>query len=517
MSPLSRPKTCAFVIFQTRRAQFCASLHIACRASTHKMKTTLKNALNQKFPALLMVITLIAAVCICSSLSAAPRDNESAAFPAYPVKVSANHRYLVDQYNIPFLIAGDSPQGLMYRLSEAQADAYFADRQAHGFNTAGWIDVACAGRDYPENIYGATYDGIRPFTAFIRGGHDWRYYDLRKPNEAYFNRLDRVVELAAKHGILVFLDPMETAGWLPTLRNNGVASDYAYGQYVGNRYKKFANIAWINGNDFSGWRNSGDDALVRAVARGIKSADPDHIQTIEFNPPTGSSLDDPTWAQIVSINGAYMYGPTYIQMLYNYNQKPAMPVFLMEAHYDLEKVANDYGTPPVLRREEYWTMLSGGKGQFYGNRYTWSFDPGWESNLDTEGVAQFMIWHQFFDSLPWWNLVPDQSHTVVTAGLGSYGTIQTRVSWSDFCTAARTPDGSIVVVYMPTARTITVNMASLKAPAAARWFDPTNGTYTTIPGGPFANTGTRQFTPPGDNSHGETDWVLLLGASVGSN
>jgi len=473
----------------------------------------LNNYLDVRLRTLFTVLTLLGTMCARIRVNAAPRDASSASFPAYPVKVSANGRYLVDQNNIPFLIAGDSPQGLMYRLSEAQAENYFADRQAHGFNTAGWIDVACAGRDYPSNIYGATYDGIRPFTGFIGGGQDWRYYDLRKPNAAYFARLDHIVELAAQHGILVFLDPMETAGWLTTLRNNGLAADYAYGQYLGKRYEKFPNVAWINGNDFSSWENASNDSVVGAVAKGIKSTDPDALQTIEFNPPTGSSLDDPAWRSIVSINGAYVYGPTYIQMLYNYNQKPVMPVFLMEAHYDLEKVGSDYGTPPVLRREEYWTMLSGGKGQFYGNRYTWSFDPGWESNLDTEGVAQFMIWREFFDSLPWWDLVPDQNHTVVTGGLGNYGTLQARVSRSDFCTAAKTSDGSLVIVYMPTARTISVNMASLKAPAAARWFDPTNGTYATAPGGAFANTGTRQFTPPGKNSIGGGDWVLLLKAT----
>jgi hypothetical protein len=68
---------------------------------------------------------------------------------------------------------------------------------------------------------------------------------------------------------------------------------------------------------------------------------------------------------------------------------------------------------------------------------------------------------------------------------------------------------------MPTARTITVNMASLRASANAKWFDPAKGVYTTIPGGPFENTGTRQFTPPGNNQDGNSDWVLLLDASKG--
>ena len=48
--------------------------------------------------------------------------------PVYPLKVSANKRYLVDQNNKPFLIVGDTPQGLIYRLTEKQADDYFADR-----------------------------------------------------------------------------------------------------------------------------------------------------------------------------------------------------------------------------------------------------------------------------------------------------------------------------------------------------------------------------------------------------
>ena len=65
--------------------------------------------------------------------------------PAFPLKLSANHRYLVDQNNKPFLIVGDSPQGLMGRLSPDEVEKYFADRQARGFNTAGWVDVCLRG------------------------------------------------------------------------------------------------------------------------------------------------------------------------------------------------------------------------------------------------------------------------------------------------------------------------------------------------------------------------------------
>jgi hypothetical protein len=413
----------------------------------------------------------------------------------------------------------------MGRLTERQADQYFADRQAHGFNTAGWIDVACAGRDFPDNKTGGTVDGILPFTGYLAGGNNFEYYDLSKPNEAYFARLDYVVKSAAKHGILVFIDPVETIGWLPTLRNNGIDAAFAYGRYLGRRYKDYPNVAWLSGNDFNKWRIASDDDLALAVAKGIQAESPDQLQTVELNYNASSSLDDPKWASIISLNGAYVYGATYIQMLHSYNQKPVMPAYMIEAHYDLEQVGTppDYGTPEVLRRQEYWTMLSGGVGQFYGNRYTWSLTPGWDSYMDTPGVTQITIWKNFFSSLPWQNLVPDENHEILTKGQGTFGdtssdfdehdlgvSLRVRVSDSDFATAARTGDGSAVVIYMPTARTITVRMDKLSGPSTARWFDPTDGTYREVSGGSFPNAGDRNFTPPGSNHDGDADWVLVL-------
>ena len=156
-------------------------------------------------------------------------------------------------------------------------------------------------------------------------------------------------------------------------------------------------------------------------------------------------------------------------------------------------------------------MLSGAAGQFYGSAYTWAVRPGWQHYIDTWGVRQLTIWKDFFSSFPWYELVPDQNHSVVTGGVGTYGDFKTRVSHSDYCTAARTEDGSYVVAYMPTARTITVNMEALKGTASAEWFDPTDGTYRVIPE-TFANQGTRRFTPSGKNGDGDSDWVLLLRA-----
>jgi hypothetical protein len=80
-----------------------------------------------------------------------------------------------------------------------------------------------------------------------------------------------------------------------------------------------------------------------------------------------------------------------------------------------------------------------------------------------------------------------------------------------YATAAATPDGTLVMAYMPNLRTFTVDMSKLSGQVTARWFDPTNDTFTGI--GSFANSGTQDFTPPGNNNAGDGDWVLLLEAN----
>ena len=196
------------------------------------------------------------------------------------------------------MIVGDSPQALFVNVSVEQAKHFLVDRKAAGFNAV-WVNLLCnsytGGR--PD---GSTYDGIRPFR---------REGDLSTPNEAYFARADAMIRLAAKQRMAVFLDPIETGGWLSVLRDNGLEKAYAFGRYLGLRYRKFPNIVWMSGNDFQTWRTPSDDALVLAVARGIKATDPSHLQTTELNYYDSGSLDDTNWKGLISLDSAYTYIP----------------------------------------------------------------------------------------------------------------------------------------------------------------------------------------------------------------
>ena len=418
----------------------------------------------------------------------------------YPLKVGPTRRYLVDQRNRPFLIVGDSPQALIANLSTRQADAFLADRSAYGFNTV-WVNLVCdtytGGRSD-----GSTYDGIRPFR--VQG-------DLSTPNPDYFARADQMIRLAAKYGITVFLDPIETGGWLDVLRANGVAKAFTYGRYLGRRYRSFANIVWMSGNDFSLASDPSDDALALAVARGIKSADPRHIQTVELAPPKLSgSLDDPRWRHVIGLDAAYAYtfGPTYAYVLKEYARQHFLPVFMVETNYEGE---NQYRGPETLRRQEYWTLLSGATGQFYGNTYTWPFKDGWQSHLDTVGSRQMTYVTNLFAGRPWFQLKPDVAHKVLVRGYGTHVSTG-NVNDSDYATAARTPDGTAVIAYLPTIRTVTIDMTKLSGQVRAQWYDPAAGRYVRVPGSPLRNVGTKRFTPPGNNADGDGDWVLVLTA-----
>jgi len=417
--------------------------------------------------------------------------------PAFPLRLSANRRYLVDSQNRPFLIVGDSPQALVVRLSVDEATRFIANRALAGFNTI-WVNLLS--NDYTGGVpSGRTFDGIPPFKQEGR---------LSTPNEAYFARAEAMIRSAAEHGTAVLLDPIETGGWLDTLRANGPYRAYAFGRWLGARYKSLPNIVWMSGNDFQSWRDPGDDALALAVARGIRDGDPGHLQTVEldFHGLTSSSSDDARWKNLISLDAAYTFLPTYVQIAKAYRRRPRLPVFMVEASYEGE---HDYVGPSTLRRQEYWTLLSGATGQLYGNRYTWQFVDGWTTHLDTVGSRQMTYVTNLFAPIRWYDLVPDVHHRLVISGYGTYRTTGT-VQDSNYVTAARTEDGKLAIAYVPAGQTIRVDMTKLTGRIRARWYDPSTGKYRKASRSLLRSAGKRSFAPPRANGDGDPDWVLVL-------
>ena len=131
-------------------------------------------------------------------------------------------------------------------------------------------------------------------------------------------------------------------------------------------------------------------------------------------------------------------------------------------------------------------------------------------------MTELGYFKNFFTGINFHTLVPDQNHTLLTGGYGTYNDNNLHLSQVDYATAAKSSDGSLAVIYTPVAHTLTVAMGNFSGPVTAKWFDPTNATFQTVAGSPFPNSGSHNFTTPGNNSAGDPDWVLLLQAASGS-
>jgi hypothetical protein len=132
-----------------------------------------------------------------------------------------------------------------------------------------------------------------------------------------------------------------------------------------------------------------------------------------------------------------------------------------------------------------------------GNLPVWRFGDGWKRALDLPGSQAMEHWGKLFRSRRWFDLVPDQRHTVVTSGLGEFNGL-------DYLAAASTPDGRLVMAYLPSERTFTVDLGNMPADRLrAWWFNPRDG--TPVSPSEISAQGMREFTPPAAG-----DWVFVL-------
>jgi hypothetical protein len=394
---------------------------------------------------------------------------------------------------------------LIAQLTNSDVNYYLNDRQQRGFDVliVNLLEHKFA-TNAPKDIYGDA-----PFTGKA----------FTTPNPNYFAHADYVVSAAAQRGMAVLLDPLYLGyacgdeGWCGEVKAASTADMTAWGTYVGNRYKGFSNIVWVVGGDVDPSIASYNvQSKVSAFATALAAADPTHLITAH-NVRGQMAVAPWRGASWLKLNDIYTNNIVYPGGQTAYTYTPTLPYFLIESYFE-----NEHGmTPQGLRAEAYWAVLSGGFGFLFGNCPIWGFgSPAsagfcnsggtWQSWLNSPGAAGMRYVKLLFTAHAWQNLVPDWGHAVLTAGYGTWG-------GADYATAARYSDGTLVVAYLPTVRTVTVNMTKLSRPVTARWYDPSNGAYTTISGSPFPNTGSRQFTPPNSNATGTGDWVLVLQAS----
>jgi hypothetical protein len=419
--------------------------------------------------------------------------------PAFPLRVSDNKRYFVDGQGKPFLYQADTGWQLFARLTLAEARQYLVTRKSQGFTA---IQVMFS---------------INPDSANRQGDKPFANYDFSRPNEAYFSHAERVVQLADSLGLLFNIAPFWTGccreGYgvgakVEMYARNGTDKTRRLGEWLGKRFNRYSNLFWTVGGD--------NDPLsirkeIEALAEGIKATAPRHLVTFHARPPH-SSTDLFQYAPWLDFSMVYTYWREKPNDYVNPEQMPEvyevahrehlksdkMPFILGESQYEGSgKVyANDMGQPHHIRRQAYWTMLSGGAGHAYGHD-GWFFPDHWREILQYPGAGQLGHLMRFFGSLPWWQLLPDLRHEYVVGGYGQY----TR---SDYVTVAVSEDKQLLVAYLPKPGPLTVDLSKLKGPRlSVKWFNPRTGAFAE--GGTLPNQGVKKLFSPL-----QEDWVLLL-------
>lgn len=439
----------------------------------------------------------------------------------FPIKLSANKRYFVDQNSTPWLMVADAAHHMMPAMPQSSLAQYLNDRVANGFNTINMYGMCAGSGTCPTN--GAANDGTLPFII----GTDSATWDISSYNPPYWAEVDNVITQAANRGLVVLIDPIPWGVDFGTAMENIVGpinyptKDFNFGVFLGMRYKNSPNIIWQFGQDFR--HGTLPDATfmdyMAQVMAGVASVDQNHLITCQLNyyrsySQQGIPIGNTSYNSTLDTSFAYSYYETYDYVLAAYNASPVMPVFLGEANYEtanntglLSSNANAF----ITRLQMWWTMTSGGAGHEFGNAHVNHFDsassPTWQSQLDTTATTQVKYLANLFKQIQWWTLVPEVNHQMVTAGYGTYSTTNENLYSATYATTAWNP--TLAIVYTPVSTTLTVKMTNFSKSMTVSWYDPTTGNSTSI--GSFSNSGFQMFTTPANaHSDGTHDWVLVL-------
>lgn len=429
------------------------------------------------------------------------------------LEVSANGHYLQTVDGKPFFYQGDTGWELFHRLDRAEAEKYLANRAGKGYNVIQAVALSeVEGVDVP-NAYGhkplVDRNPVKPATA------DGEAND-------YWDHVDFIVKTANAKGLYIGMLPTWGRWWND---NNPIFNEQnaeAFGRWMGERYRD-CDIIWILGGD----RNpDGQDkqAIIRAMARGIRSVDKENLMTFH---PTGWQTSSKWFHndEWLDFNGRQsghnQRFNSNAQIVDDFRRTPVKPIMELEPLYEdhpLEFNPDNEGHSCAwdVRRTLYWSVFYGSAGVTYGHHSVWQmFDKEkgrgginrplmpWHQAIDQPAAGQTVHLRRLMESRPYSSRIPAPDFIVQdevwssVPGAGRYRFVATMDN-----------EGSYAMVYAPIGRSFSVKTDMLKADkVAVWWYCPRTGKARKA--GKFTNDGQpRTFTPP---MPGEAlDWVLVL-------
>lgn len=429
-------------------------------------------------------------------------EGQSVNFENGKLQVSSNHRYLEFENGRPFFYLADTAWELFHRLNRNDTEKYLENRREKGFTVIQAVALA-------------ELDGLN--TPNMEGEKPLIGNDPGKPNENYFAHLDWVIKKAEEKGLFIGLLPTwgdkvdKQWGVGPVIFNKENA--FVYGRWIGNRYKNSPNIIWINGGDRQG--GGANFEIWNALARGIKSADKNHLMT--FHPMGGNSsskwFQNQDWLDFNMMqtgHGERSYA-AYIKLLIpDYRLNPAKPTFDGEPRYEDHPVnwqpeIMGWFDDADVRQAAYWSLFSGGFGHTYGCHAIWQMltpdrqavgfaRHSWYDDLDLPGAAGMLHVRRLIESRPMTERIPFQE--LITNGY---------MPETDYIVA--TKGKNYAFVYIPTGWGAGINLEKLDwKESVVWWYNPKTGEATKLK--TITNDGIQDFGTP-TRGRGN-DWILVL-------
>ncbi|HZF26868.1 MAG TPA: DUF4038 domain-containing protein [Steroidobacteraceae bacterium] len=441
-----------------------------------------------------------------------------------PLRISANGRFFEHADGTPFLWIGDTVWYGAILSHKADWDYYLGERSAKRFTVVHFNAVA------PRNGVAADENGEVSFSGGERypGNSRYRRYlaatlkylglDAVKPlrmNPRFYQRLDERVDAVNAHGLLAAI--VLTWGLRPEDSGNALseANVVRLVQYLQDRYGA-NHVVWILTGDNAYAGESGE--RWRRIGR---AAFTDRTHAPVTTHPSGmywpwQSFKDEKWLDFIVYQSGHGDDAAALSWIHSgapslhWQDPPPRPIINLEPPYEGHlgyqsgKPHTDYAT----RRAIYWSLLNAPTaGVTYGAHGVWSWhtaigqpptdhpDSGiakpWREALSLPGSTQMKYLAEFFGSIPWWQLTPDERLLVRQP----YGDDPAR-----HASASRSESGELAVVYLAAGGTIKLRRELLAAKVHGEWFDPRTGRRTGIqePRG-------FEFAAPD-----QQDWVLLL-------
>lgn len=429
------------------------------------------------------------------------------------LRVSDNGRFIVhdDGKQTPFFWLADTAWELLHRLDRPKSEHYLATRARQHFTVI-------------QAVILAEMDGLGTPNAY---GHlPLIDRDPTRPNDAYFEHVDFIVDRAAEAGLRMALLPT----WgdkLPGVVSPGPAiftPDNAgvYGEWLGRRYRD-KRVIWVLGGD----RNITTDEQLqiwRNMAAGLQRGDGGR-HLITFHPRGHASsaqfVHNEPWLAFNMIQSCHQgkHTPNYRMIERDYALTPIKPVIDGEPNYEDHPVMSPKWTwqegdpwfgPHDARKSAWRSVLAGACGHTYGCHPVWQmWEPNypvhnhvrrpWSEAIELEGAWQMRHLRALMESRPMLGRVPDQL-MLIDAPPPKDGVRHVR--------ALRASDGSHAFVYIPTGEPVRVDLSRMRGAMTAAWFDPRTGEIREI--GRFDRSHREAFVPPTQGE--EEDWVLVLDA-----